>query len=126
MINHTLKLDYALAPGWLEPWVEALTAGTALARTCSECGRVSFIPLKTCPCGSGTGTWTALPGTATIEKRTDGTDGSFALVTFDGADTSTVVMLDNIPDGAKRGRIAAAGSAKPALILRPVDEEDAA
>ena len=124
MINHTLQLDYTLAPGWLAPWVEALEAGIAVARTCTACGRTSFIPLKICACGSRAGTWTTLPGTATIEKRTDGTDGSFALVTFDGADTSTIVLLDNVAEGAKRGRIAAADRSPPALILRPIEEED--
>ena len=126
MIPHRLQLDYSLAPGWLQPWVEALKAGSALARRCAKCGKISFVPLITCTCGCAEGSWTPLPGTATIDKRTDGADGSFALVTFDGADTSTVVRLEDFPEGTSRGSIAAAKDGLPALVLRPLAQEGAA
>ncbi|MCY6379808.1 hypothetical protein [Hoeflea prorocentri] len=124
MIPHRLQLDYNLAPGWLQPWVEALEAGSALARTCAACGKVSFVPLRTCTCGCAEGTWTPLPGTATLERRTEGADGSFALVTFDGADTSTVVRLESFPEEMNRGTIAAAKDGLPALVLRPLTQEN--
>ena len=42
MITYHLSLDYDLKAGWLAPFVAGLTRGEAMARACTDCGRVSF------------------------------------------------------------------------------------
>lgn len=93
MSNYNLSLDYQLAPGWLQPYTEGLSQGFAVSRCCSNCDRTSFPPVRTCTCGQTAGTWVTLKGTASVIHCTFGQDGEFALVKFDGADTSTVVKL---------------------------------
>jgi len=116
-VPHRLTLDYTLAPGWMEPWVDALMAGRALARRC-PCGHVSFPPLRTCPaCDGGEGDWIALPGTARIVHRTDGADGPHALARFDGADTAAIAALHDVPPGATRATLTAPPGPLPRLIL---------
>lgn len=119
MIDMSLTLDYSLAPGWLAPWVQGVAEGKAIGRTCSACGRVSFTPLRRCPCGESDGTWTPLPGTATLIHRTEGADGFFGLVQFDGADTRTVVKLVDWDSAATQGHIIAPKNGTPALLLAP-------
>ncbi len=121
MIPYRLSLDYTLHPGWLEPFVEGLRAGQAVARRCADCGRVSFPPVRICDCGSVDGEWVALSGRAIIRARTTGADGDFALVQFVGADTSAVVRLLDMPEGATEGQLAASDHDLPQLCLGPVD-----
>ena len=123
MINHRLVLDYKLSAGWLEPWVEGIARGTALGRRCDGCGRVSFVPLRHCNCGENNGSWIELPGTATIDVCTDGADGAFALVSFDGADTQTVARLKGFDGDQRRGAIVQPGDDLPAVVLRPFSDE---
>jgi len=62
-----------------------------------------------------------LSGEARIVYRCDGTEGSFALVQFDGADTQTVVRLDAMADTDTAGYLRHLPAVKPtdtpALVL---------
>jgi len=102
-IEYQLTLDYQLQEGWLEPFVGGLQQGIAVARCCSACKKISFPPIRVCECNHTDGEWVNLSGKARIVYRCDGTEGSFALVQFDGADTQTVVRLDNMSDATKDG-----------------------
>ena len=126
MIRHTLTLDYDLAPGWLQPFVAGLADGRAVARRCERCDRVSFMPLPVCDCGETRGNWIDLPGTATIDRRTEGADGAFGLVRFDGADTRTVARLEGFGSHDRRGTLVRPPSELPAIVLRPLSGEVAA
>ena len=122
MITHQLNLTYSLSPGWMAAFVTGLREGKSIARRCDGCARVSFPPLRICECGVGAGIWIELAGTAKIIHRTDGQDGSFALVQFDGADTQSVVRLDHIGQGQDTGRIAANACGLPAMTLVPIQQ----
>lgn len=124
MIAHDLTLHYALAPGWMAPFVDGLLQGRAMARHCGACGAASFPPRRTCACGHGEGNWVALPGTASILFRTQGRDGDFALARFDGADGSAVTRLQDMPPDRGRGRIRAAPGPLPQLILGPAGPQE--
>lgn len=114
-----LSLDYTLQPGWMAPFIEGLREGRVVARACTACARVSFPPLKSCPCGCRDGTWHTLSGHAGIKARTIGSDGDFALVRFDGASGLATLRLANLPPEATRGTLAPAMDALPQLILGP-------
>ncbi len=121
MISYQLQLDYALHPGWMAPFVEGLRDGQAVARSCGVCSRVSFPPVRICDCGEADGTWTTLTGTAEVTLRTTGSDGQFALVRFEGADTSSVVRLQDNVEG--HGALRASEGDVPKMILGPVTYE---
>jgi uncharacterized OB-fold protein len=121
MISHRVTLDYALHPGWMARFVEGLQTGQAMARQCTACGVRSFPPQRVCACGATEADWVALPGTATIQFRTSGSDGDFALVRFDGADTSAVVRVRDLAADQTRGRCQKAEGALPMMILGPMD-----
>ena len=123
MTPFDLTLSYTLADGWLAPWTKALKRGQALGRACASCGRVSFVPLRICPCGSSDGTWTQLSPIAALKWRTVGQDGDFALVRFPGADTDCTVSLYNVPNGAEAARLCASNDGVPRLILGPTTED---
>jgi len=93
-IEYSLSLDYQLQAGWLEPFVNGLQQGTAIARCCVACKKTSFPPIRVCECNHVKGEWVNLSGEARIVYRCDGSEGSFALVQFDGADTQSVVRLE--------------------------------
>ncbi len=93
MSQYTLSLDYKLAPGWLQSYTDGLAEGQAISWRCTDCERISFPPVRTCTCGQTAGAWVALTGHARVQHYTFGHDGTFALVRFDGADTSAVVKL---------------------------------
>lgn len=93
---YQLTLNYKLHPGWLEPYLRGLHQGIAVARCCSACKKVSFPPIRVCECQHTSGEWVSLSGEAHIVNRCTGTEGDYALVQFAGADTKTVVRLDNI------------------------------
>ncbi|MEP6068258.1 MAG: zinc ribbon domain-containing protein [Paracoccaceae bacterium] len=117
MISHHLALDYTLAPGWMTPFVEGVKTGVATGRKCTDCAKVSFPPVRICPCGSTKGTWVALSGQAEITWRTDGADGSFALVRFEGANTLSSVKLIDVDLDTTNGRLAASEGELPMLLL---------
>ena len=123
MTGHTLRLDYDLAAGWLQPFVAGLAGGVATARRCERCRRVSFVPLRVCDCGETQGAWIDLPGTATVELATEGADGHFGLVRFDGADTRTVVRLNGFGPDDRRGTIVQPPSDLPAIVLHPTSDK---
>jgi len=116
-IAHTLTLEYQLQAGWLEPYIHKLLQGKALARRCSACNNTSFPPLRVCQCGTAGGEWTELSGEARILNRCDGSEGSYGLVHFHGADTNTVVQLLDIPECSHKGYLQMPESGKPALVL---------
>jgi hypothetical protein len=126
MIKHQLTLDYSLNPGWMAPYAEGLLQGKATARHCASCNRSSFPPLRTCSCGDSDGYWEKLSGEAQIIFRSDGCDGSFGLVHFDGADTQSVVRIDGIAADKNRGQIALPDGQLPMIILQPITEETSA
>ncbi len=121
MIKHRLNIDYELGCGWLTKWVEALREGCALARRCATCAKVSFAPERVCTCGSSVGKWQKLAGTATIEYRTSGQDGEFALANFDGAQTFTVVALNDVAADQNRGRLVRPDCNLPRIMLGPLE-----
>jgi len=92
-IDYRLTLDYQLQTGWLEPFIHGLIQGNAVARRCSACKKITFPPIRVCACHHAQGDWVELSGKAEIAYRSEGADGSFALVQFEGADTKTVVRL---------------------------------
>ena len=118
-----LPLEYRLEAGWLARWAEALMQGTALARSCRQCGRASFVPERICDCGCSEGSWKPVPGKATVIRRTSGLDGNFGFVRFDGADTCAVVALEGFEAGDRRGELIAPAGSLPKLIIRPIHEE---
>lgn len=119
-MNLDLSLSYDLSPGWLAPYVDGLRVGQAVGARCTSCDRVSFPPLRSCPCGGRASIWADLPGTASLRFRSTGSDGDFALVAFDGATGLAVVRLDGFGPDDRFGRISAATGPRPALILRPI------
>ena len=116
-VAHSLTLDYQLQPGWLAPYVKGLQKGIAMARRCSACKKVSFPPVRVCDCRSSNGAWVYLSGEARLVYHCDGADGSFALVRFEGADTSTVVRLKSEIEIGQIGYLQASESGNPALEL---------
>ena len=118
-----MTLHYSLGEGWLAPWVSALREGIALGRQCDDCRRVSFMPLRVCPCGSSDGAWVELSGHAEIRWRTIGADGDFALARFAGADTDCVVAVRDMMQSDRRGRLIPALGPAPQIVLGPVAGE---
>lgn len=127
-IEYQLTLDYQLQAGWLEPFIRGLQQGIAVARRCHACEKISFPPLRVCNCHHTHGKWVNLSGGARIVYRCDGTEGSFALVQFDGADTQTVVRLDNMSDAEVIGYLKKSPSENPnntpALVLTAHQHDD--
>lgn len=116
----TLTLDYTIGEGWLAPWVDGIRQGKAIASRCSRCRHAQFPPLRICPnCHIGSDGWTHLDGRATIQFRTTGTDGDFALARFDGADGSALVRADKLPRSASRGRLRPIPDGPPVMSLGP-------
>lgn len=117
MIPHHLALDYTLHPGWMAPFVDGLQKGLAMARRCDACATTTFPPQRICDCGGTQASWITLNGHAAITFRTAGADGPFALARFDGADTSAVVRLHDLPLNETRGTLHTSGTA---LVLGPI------
>ncbi len=124
MIDHTLRLDYKLNAGWLAPYIDGLKNGKLVARQCATCSRTSLPPVRSCTCGHSDGLWKTLDGTARILHRTTGTDGDFAMVRFNGADTLTVVALDSVSASATTAVIKPASGNLPQLILAEASTQD--
>ncbi|MBB5723997.1 putative OB-fold protein [Loktanella ponticola] len=124
-MKHQLKLDYTIPFGGLQPYFDALHDGKALASACNSCGSVAFPARTQCGnCRSSDMKWVRLNGTARVLFRTDASAGSFALVKFDGADTSSTVALDNPENDAMFGTIVAPKDGAPGLWLTLVDTEN--
>lgn len=121
MMDYQLTLEYTLAPGWMKPYADGLFDGKAMARRCSDCQKISFPPTRIC-CRNPDGEWVALTGQATIDWHTDGMDGAFGLVTFDGADTRSVVRLESLTPNDTRGQLVAPKADTPQLILGKIRE----
>ena len=73
--------------------------------------------MRVCECRSSNGAWLYLSGEARLVYHCDGADGSFALVRFEGADTSTVVRLEDRLEIGQIGYLQASESGNPALVL---------
>lgn len=120
-INYNLSLDYQLQAGWLEPFVHGLQQGIAIARSCTACNKISFPPVRVCECSHTHGNWVNLSGKAHIQYRCTGTEGNFALVQFEGADTQTVVRLEDMTENDLAGQLmspkAGHSTDQPALVL---------
>lgn len=123
MIKHQIILDYALAAGWMKPFVDGLIAGRAVALKCTSCTHVSYPPQRTCTCGEASSDWVTLSGDADIIFRTTGSDGDFGLVQFDGADTQAVVRLEMFSAVSQRGQIAKSEGSLQKMILEPIQNE---
>ncbi len=65
-----------------------------------------------------------LNGSARILHRTTGSDGDFAMVRFDGADTLTVVALDAVSMSATSAAIKPQTGKLPRLILAELSGQD--
>ncbi|WDR02887.1 zinc ribbon domain-containing protein [Devosia algicola] len=119
MISYELTLPYSLAPGWLAPYVEGLQKGRAMGRSCTKCGTVSFPPQRRCQCGNPDAKWVRLSGKASIELRTDGSDGAFGLVQFEGAANRAVTRLEGFSPDQSTGQLIVPPTDVPALVLAP-------
>ncbi len=128
-IDYQLTLEYTLQSGWLEPFVRGLQQGIATARRCTSCEKTSYPPIRVCKCNHTGGEWVRLSGEAHIVHRCDGSEGSFALVQFIGADTRTVVRLENMPEpdaiGYLKSPLTKNANDKPVLVLT-TDQQDKA
>jgi uncharacterized OB-fold protein len=122
MIAHDITLEYTLNSGWMTPYVDGLRKGEAMARRCATCAKVSFPPVRICDCGGRDGFWEPLSGVAQVTLRTTGQDGDFAMASFEGAGTQTVVKLVNFGPTDTHGRLIAA-TELPALCLGPKEQE---
>lgn len=118
-----MVLDYTLSPGWMKPFVEGLFEGKTVGLKCTSCSHTSFPPQRTCTCGAMPNDWITLSGAAEIVFRTSGADGDFGLVQFDGADTQSVVRLEDIKPQTQRGQIAKSEVGLPMMILKPIPNE---
>ena len=115
----SLTLNYTLPEGGLAPYFDALRAGRARASRCGACGWVAFPPRIRCAeCGGSEHSWVDLSGRASVALRTDGTEKSFALVRFEGADGMTTLALSNPDDTSETGRLIAPPGNRPGLWLQ--------
>lgn len=114
-MNHRLTLDYKLGEGALQPYLDGLRTGRAMAARCPETNRTSLPP-------SLPGEWVELAGQGTITVRTDGSDGSFALVRFDGADNQAVARLENPEQSGSRVKLVASPDGPPALRVAIMED----
>jgi len=72
-------------------------------------------------CGYNAFDWVELSGSAQIVWRTDGTQNSFALVKFDGADTTSTVGIVNPKITNTNGTLVAPQGDAPGLWLKLKD-----
>lgn len=122
-VEHSLTLEYSLAPGWMAPFAEGLKEARAIARQCEACQSVSFPPLRVCLCGASGGDWVELDGAATILFRCHGQDGEFALVHFEGATTKSTVKLLNFPSNETIGGLLPMSGSLVQLQLTSLQKE---
>ncbi len=116
-------LRHRTGSGWLGPHLAALGRCEALGRKCKKCGGVSFPPVRACDCWHTEGEWVKLDGTAEIIARTDGSDGSFALVRFAGATKNAVACLHGLPEGATEGVLVPHCGELPHICLGAKEKE---
>ena len=116
----SLPLDDTIGEGWLRPWIDGLRCGDAVASKCSQCGHSQFPPLRICPtCRVASDGWTHLDGGATVQFRTKGADGDFALVKFDGSNGAAVVRAESLPPDVTRGRLIPEPVGPPVMRIGP-------
>ena len=99
-MKRRLLLEHTIGDLSIAPYLEGLRTGLAIAKHCSGCRRTTFPPEHSCPGdlatdGASESSWTELSGRAHLELRTDGPDGCFALVRFEGADNRAVCRIAN-------------------------------
>ncbi|MCP4314952.1 MAG: hypothetical protein GY789_02655 [Hyphomicrobiales bacterium] len=126
-MKHRLTLDYTLGEGELAPYLDGLRRGTATARQCRQCDRVTFPPERMCSCQTGnnrvaTFDWKALDGKAEITHRTDGAGGAFALARFAGADNLAVCRIIDPTVRGNQARLHAADGDLPGLAIEILGE----
>lgn len=119
-MKRCLELNYTVEEGWLSTWLDGLRVGKAIASTCSTCDAVQFPPLRACPkCRTPSDGWRTLDGGATVLFRTNGTDGDFAMVQFDGASSAAIARSDALATEATRAMLAPSSVDPPQLSLSP-------
>ena len=121
-MKYQLVLDYHLGEGALGPYLEGLSEGTALARQCRRCDRVTFPPERVCTCQTkdnlpATYGWKTLTGRASVIHRTYGLGGGFALARFDGADNLAVCRIDNPGREGMDAVLRATGEYRPGITI---------
>lgn len=124
VFEREVRLRFRIGSGWLGPHLAALGRCEALGRKCGKCGDVSFPPVRVCDCGSPEGEWVPLDGTAEVIARTDGADGSFALVRFAGATCNSVACLHGLPVGSAEGVLVPHCGELPHICLGPREQEN--
>ena len=124
-MKYQMTLDYTIPFGDLQPYFDALRDGQALASKCDNCGIVAFpARIKCASCRDAPMQWTPLTGTAHVLFRTDANGGSYALVKFDGADTTSTVALKNPENNTTIGTLVAPMGDAPGLWLTLIDTEN--
>ena len=121
-----LTLRYTHALGGLAPYFEGLTAGRAVASTCTGCGRTWFPPRLGCCSRTGTTRWTSLAGTGRVAAGTNGggtlpfgggpAGEGLALIALDGADNLALGWVDgfgDVPPAGSRVRLVTNGRHQP-------------
>ncbi|WP_417270782.1 Zn-ribbon domain-containing OB-fold protein [Celeribacter sp.] len=105
-MKYHLALDYTLATGRMAPFFTALAEGRACASSCTSCGQTAFPPRATCvSCHADGFDWVDLTGEAEVLHITHTADAAFALVQFDGADTTALVRIAHDQTEGTRGRL---------------------
>jgi uncharacterized OB-fold protein len=126
-VKRSLNLDYSLSPGALAPYIQGLVEGTAMAKQCARCARVTFPPERMCQCqsradGATNLGWRELSGEARLVVRTDGPNGAFALVQFNGADNQAVCRIVNPELSGSKVTLQAAQKEMPGIFVEIVGE----
>tara|TARA_R110002094_G_scaffold2426_3_gene9997 strand:+ start:1740 stop:2111 length:372 start_codon:yes stop_codon:yes gene_type:complete len=122
-MKRRVMLDYSLGEGWLARWLDGLRDGKAVASTCATCDETQFPPLRVCPtCRQRSDGWRTLGGGATVQFRTNGSDGDIAMVRFDGASNACIARAEALPQGATRCALATSPDDRPFLALKAESE----
>lgn len=90
----SLSLHMDAGEGFHARYPDGLRRGEAIAGRCTACGRTALPPEPRCTCSAAVAEMHRLPGSATILWATAGSEGTAALIRFDGADTLSVARLD--------------------------------
>lgn len=118
-MKRQVSLNYTLGAGWLDPWLDGLRAGKAVASSCSACKAAHFPPLRACPsCLIPSDGWRTLSGTATILFRTIGTDGDIAMVQFDGASSACIARANTLRESITRCALTTSTDDPPTPALK--------
>lgn len=125
-MKHRLTLDYSLGEGELAPYLDGLREGQARALRCRTSSRVTFPPEHVYGSAAnesaGSHEWVTLTGTAEVIHRTDGPEGTFALVRFAGANNQAVGRIANPALKGDRAQLVAVNGDMPGLVLEILGE----